>query len=234
MIVDKPSRRAFPIQGAGRSKPETPVPDVVLLSNGRYSVMTTASGAGSSSWRGLDVTRWREDATRDCWGQFVYVRDLMDERFGRSGISPCAEPLMITWSPSTPTGPSSAAETQISRPVWPSALPRTRTRKCAWSPLVNHGARPREFDLTSYTEVCLNNRRTDQAGPAFAKLFLETEFLPGPSALIARRRPRGATKSRSGRSTSRRWTTRRTERWSTRPTGLASWAAAGRRPTRRP
>ena len=58
--------------------------------------------------------------------------------------------------------------------------------------LVNHGARRRELDLTSYAEVCLNNRGTDQAPPAFEKLFLETEFVHGPGALSARRRPRGA------------------------------------------
>src|SRR5690606_4607369 len=35
-----------------------------LLSNGRYSVMVTAAGAGYSRWRDIAVTRWREDATR--------------------------------------------------------------------------------------------------------------------------------------------------------------------------
>jgi cellobiose phosphorylase len=58
--------------------------------------------------------------------------------------------------------------------------------------LVNHSARVRDLDLTSYAEVCLNNRRADQAHPAFAKLFLETEFTNGSGALSARRRPRSA------------------------------------------
>ena len=43
-------------------------PAIALLSNGSYNVMITAAGAGYSSWRDLDITRWREDATRDCWG----------------------------------------------------------------------------------------------------------------------------------------------------------------------
>lgn len=34
------------------------------------------AGEGYSRWRDLAVTRWREDATRDCWGTFVYPRDL--------------------------------------------------------------------------------------------------------------------------------------------------------------
>jgi outer membrane protein assembly factor BamB len=41
--------------------------------------MITSAGAGYSTWGDPDVTRWREDVTRDCWGQFYYVRDLSDD-----------------------------------------------------------------------------------------------------------------------------------------------------------
>ena len=64
--------------GQGRAPADTPYPEVALLSNGSYGVLITAAGAGVGTWRDLDVTRWREDATRDCWGQFCYVRDLGD------------------------------------------------------------------------------------------------------------------------------------------------------------
>jgi cyclic beta-1,2-glucan synthetase len=56
--------------------PATAVPDVHLLSNGQYHVAISSAGAGYSRWRGLSVTRWREDPTRDCWGNFCYIRDL--------------------------------------------------------------------------------------------------------------------------------------------------------------
>jgi hypothetical protein len=39
-------------------------PAIALLSNGSYSVMITAACAGYSTWRDLDITRWREDVTR--------------------------------------------------------------------------------------------------------------------------------------------------------------------------
>ena len=41
--------------------PNTPVPEVHLLSNGRYHVMVTNAGGGSSRWKDFAVTRWRED-----------------------------------------------------------------------------------------------------------------------------------------------------------------------------
>ncbi len=56
--------------------PNTPTPEVQLLSNGKYHVMVSNSGAGYSRWKDLAVMRWREDGTCDNWGVFCYIRDL--------------------------------------------------------------------------------------------------------------------------------------------------------------
>jgi cyclic beta-1,2-glucan synthetase len=58
--------------------------------------------------------------------------------------------------------------------------------------LTNHDWRAVDLELTSYAEVVLLGHRGDVAHPAFGKLFLETEWLPGPQALLCRRRPRSA------------------------------------------
>ena len=42
--------------------------------------MLTAAGSGYSRWRGLAVTRWREDATCDDWGSYVFLRDVQQRR----------------------------------------------------------------------------------------------------------------------------------------------------------
>jgi cellobiose phosphorylase len=169
----------------------TSQPAIALLSNGSYGVMITSACAGYSTWRGLDVTRWREDATRDCWGQFCYVRDLSDS----------------TWSVGSQPLPKAADESEFEFHADRAEFRRrdgdveTRCAVCVVPDadaevravtLINHGLRHREIELTSYAEVCLNDRRADQAHPAFAKLFLETEFDPQCGALLARRRLRGA------------------------------------------
>jgi len=41
------------------SSPNTPIPEVQLLSNGRYHVMVTNSGGGYSRWKDIAVSRWR-------------------------------------------------------------------------------------------------------------------------------------------------------------------------------
>src|SRR3954454_18056835 len=94
---------ALPDGSARFTAADTRSPAVGLLSNGRYSVMISAAGAGYSSWRDLDVTRWREDGTRDCWGQFCYVRDRDDGRVWYDHYQPLAravdehEAIFLPW-----------------------------------------------------------------------------------------------------------------------------------------
>jgi cyclic beta-1,2-glucan synthetase len=59
-----------------------------LLSNGRYSVSLRGNGAGWSRFGRADVSRWRDDALRDAYGTFFYLR--------RNGVGP---PVSITEHP---------------------------------------------------------------------------------------------------------------------------------------
>ena len=131
--------------------------------------MITAAGAGTSSWRNLDVTRWREDATRDCWGQFAYVRDLSDGTLWSIGHQPLSRPVdeyEVAFHADRAEFRRRDAdiETRLAICVAPDQDAEVRLVT-----LVNHGARPREFDLTSYAEVCLNNRRSGPGPSGFRK-----------------------------------------------------------------
>ena len=68
--------------------PHTSTPRVQLLSNGRYSLMLTNAGGGYSLWNDMAVTRWRSDATRDCWGNFFYLRDLRTREVWSAAYQP--------------------------------------------------------------------------------------------------------------------------------------------------
>ncbi|OWK18618.1 hypothetical protein AJ88_07355 [Mesorhizobium amorphae CCBAU 01583] len=46
-----------------------------VMSNGRYSVMVTATGSGYSRFGELAVTRWQPDPTEDRLGSYVFLRD---------------------------------------------------------------------------------------------------------------------------------------------------------------
>jgi cellobiose phosphorylase len=165
-------------------------PEVCLLSNGRYSVMLTSSGGGYSTLDGMDVTRWREDSTRDCWGQYCYVRNLDDGRAWSAGHQPLgrnADEYEADLGPDRAIIRRRDSDVETYYEVAVVSDADAEVRRVT---LANRGDRPRTLEVTSYAEVALNPRRADQAHPAFAKLFLETEYHASPPALLCRRRPR--------------------------------------------
>ncbi|MCA1440142.1 glycosyl transferase [Ensifer sp. IC4062] len=165
-------------------------PDTALLSNGRYSVLLTEAGSGYGSWRGLDVTRWREDGTRDCWGQFCYIRDIEDDKVWTIGRQPiCRKDATYEhgFRGDRAEFRCSVGDIDI---YWEVCVAMDCDAEVRLLRLFNKGTTAKELELTSYSEICLNDRRADAAHPAFAKLFVETWFDTETTALFARRRPR--------------------------------------------
>ncbi len=161
-----------------------------LLSNGRYAVMLTASGAGSSRWRDLAVTRWREDATRDEWGSFVFLRDADSGFVWSASAQPAASGVehgSVVFDEDHAEFSRRDGTLATSMEVLVSGEDDGEVRRLS---LVNSGRRAREIELTSYAEIVLAPADADLAHPAFAKLFVQTEFLPEFGALLATRRPR--------------------------------------------
>ena len=165
-------------------------PAISLLSNGRYTVLLTEAGSGYGSVDGMDVTRWREDTTCDSGGEYFYIRDLETGQVWSAGRQPLGR---STDEDAADLRPDHATlwrrdgeiETRYEIAVVPDANADVRRIT-----LTNHGSRRRTLSITSYLEVALSPRRADQAHPAFAKLFLETMWLPETAALLCRRRPR--------------------------------------------
>ena len=169
-----------------------PTPRTQLLSNGTYSVMITSAGAGYSACGPIGVTRWREDATRDHWGSFCYLRDVRSGTVWSVGYQPTgheprtyevsfSEDKVDLWR--TDAGVVTHTEIIVS-PEDDAEMRRVS--------LTNSSTRVREIELTSYAEVVIAPPAADAAHPAFSNLFIETEFIAAENALIARRRPRSS------------------------------------------
>ncbi len=173
------------------STPDTPHPRTHLLSNGGYTAVVTNAGSGFSTWRDLDVTRWREDATADALGQWVYVQDLRGGVWS-AGHQPVGKPadlyeVIYSTDKAEFRRRDGGMETHLEVTVSPEHPAEVRRLT-----LTNHNLRAHEFDVTSYVEIVLAPHRADVAHPAFGKLFLETERAAGGAALLCRRRPRSA------------------------------------------
>jgi cyclic beta-1,2-glucan synthetase len=172
--------------------PDTPHPRVHLLSNRQYSVMITNAGAGSSTCRDMDVTRWREDRTCDAWGQFCYVRDLRSGLLWSAGHQPVGRvPDLYEVVYSTDKAEFRRIDGGIET-HWEITVSPENNAEVRRLTLTNHTPKPHDLEVTSYAEVVLAPHRADAAHPAFAKLFLETEFIASEDALLCRRRPRSS------------------------------------------
>jgi cellobiose phosphorylase len=170
--------------------PNTPTPEAHLLSNGRYHVMATNAGGGYSRWGELAVTRWREDATSDCWGAFIYLRDSDDGRYWSAAHQPTLRKA-DHYEASFVQGRAEyrrldlAIETHSEISVSPEDDVEIRRIT-----LANHSSRERRIEVTSYAEVVLAPLNADMAHRAFSNLFVQTEILPDRQAILCTRRPR--------------------------------------------
>jgi cyclic beta-1,2-glucan synthetase len=171
---------------------DLPTPRVQLLSNGTYSVMLTSSGSGYSNCRGLAVTRWREDPTRDHWGNFFYLRDVRSGAVWSAGFQPiCQTPRIykVSFSEDKVDFWRNDAGTVTHTEVIVSPEDDAEVRRIS---ITNQSTRVREIEVTSYAEIVLAPPAADLMHPAFSNLFIETEFVPAKNTLLARRRPRSS------------------------------------------
>jgi cellobiose phosphorylase len=170
--------------------PNTPIPEVHLLSNGRYHVMATHAGGGYSRWRDLAVTRWREDATSDCWGTFIYLRDRDTGRYWSTAHQPTLRKadhyeaiFLEARAEYRRRDQAIEAHTEISVSPEDDVEIRRVT-------LTNLSPRTRHIEMTSYAEVVLALLHADLAHRSFSNLFVQTEILPDRQAILCTRRRR--------------------------------------------
>jgi cyclic beta-1,2-glucan synthetase len=152
--------------------------------------MITAAGSGYSRWQDLSVTRWREDATCDDWGSYVFLRDVRTDNvwsagFQPSGTEPDEYEVAFNEDRVEFTRRDGALTTTLE--VLVSAEHDSEVRRVS---ITNSGTDTREIEITSYAELVLAPQVADVAHPAFSKLFVETEHLADLGAILATRRRR--------------------------------------------
>ncbi len=165
-------------------------PATHLLSNGRFSTMITSAGSGYSRWGDLAVTRWREDATCDDFGSYIFLRDVRSGEVWSAGFQPSgAEPdeYNVAFNEDRAEFVRRDGTLTTTLDVLVSAEDDAEVRRVSIS---NIGSRMREIEITSYTELVLAPQADDIAHPAFSKLFVETEYLADVGAILATRRRR--------------------------------------------
>ena len=176
--------------------PDTPQPRVALLGHLPYTIMVDNRGSGYSRYEELAVTRWHADATTGTTGQFCYVKNVTTGRTWSAAFQPACAPAdayraSFATDRVTFHRVDGDIETRTEITVVPADAAEVRRVT-----VTNNADEPREIELTSYAEVVLAPPDADRAHPAFANLFVETEWHDWCSAVFATRRPRSASETR--------------------------------------
>ena len=189
----KPHRRIRELETTGgwrTADPHAASPSTQLLSNGRYSVMLTAAGSGYSRWRDFAVTRWREDATCDDWGSYVYLRDVESDRLWSATYQPTSarpDQYSVAFSEERATFSRQDGDLHTTLEVIVSTEDDAEVRRLT---ITNNGERTRDIEVTSYAEIAIAAQAADVAHPAFSKMSVETDYVARFGAILASRRRR--------------------------------------------
>ena len=177
-----------------------------------------------STCRGLDVTRWREDADPRLLGPVLSTSATSaSDLVWSAGHQPVCRPaddyeVIFAADKATFRRRDAGIETLLEVTVSPEQFAEVRRVT-----LTNHDDRPRELELTSYAEVVLGPRRPTWRTRPSASCSWRPSGSPAPAPCSAAAGPGRPTRRRSGPSTSPPPTpTRRRprRRSSTRPTAL--------------
>ncbi len=170
--------------------PAAETPTAHLLSNANYGVMLTPTGEGFSRWRDLAITRWRSEPTHAALGSFIFMRDTTSGEVWSAGVQPThAAPQRhrAVFCEHHAAFTHHAPRLTTTTEVVVSAEDDAEARRVTFT---NSGRRAREIDVTSYAELVLAPLSSDQAHPAFSKMFVVTDYLPELGVIIATRRRR--------------------------------------------
>jgi cellobiose phosphorylase len=170
--------------------PNTPAPEVQLLSNGRYHVMVTNAGGGYSRWKDIAVTRWREDSTCDNWGTFCYIREIVSGTYWSTAHQPAlkaSNQYEAIFSEGRAEFRRRDEDFDTHTEIAVSPEDDAELRRIT---ITNRSKTRRTIDITSYAEVVLASSAADVIHPAFSNLFVQTEIVRPQKAIIATRRPR--------------------------------------------
>jgi cyclic beta-1,2-glucan synthetase len=175
-----PTRPSAPWSPRGDGRPQA-----FVLGNGHLTSLLTDAGAGGLRWRGLALTSYASDATHDGDGVWIYLRDKVNGH---------------VWPATSRQGRTTFAmhkaefhrrEHGISAHVDVTVAPADDV-EVRLVTLHNETGGPRRLTVTTAAEPVLLAAGQASRHPAFARMFVESEFVGALDALLFARRLRSA------------------------------------------
>lgn len=170
--------------------PKTPMPEIALLSNGKYSVMLTNSGSGYSKKDNMALYRFKEDVTLNENGMFFYIKDVKNNFYYSAAYQPTkveAEDYKAVFAMDKVEFKRRDKDLITETSIAVSYEEDAEIREIS---LTNRSGSEKVIEVTSYCEVTLAPFNADNSHPAFSNLFIKTEYDEDQNCVLANRRPR--------------------------------------------
>ncbi len=168
------------------------LPEVNLLGNGRYQVLLSNRGGGTSTFDGVALTQGAWDPTADEGGSWIYVRDDVSGEFWSATTSPAGgrgAGSTVTFAPHRAEFQRAEQGIRSRVEVSVSADDDVEIRRVR---ITNETGVDRRVVVASCAEVVLAAPAEARRHPAFAKLFVECDLRSAAPILLFRRRPRSS------------------------------------------
>lgn len=173
----------------------TDFPRFAYISNGTYSVGVSNSGAGWSRYKGIALTRFRDDSVAEEFGSYLLIKD---EKTGKIS-SPTIRPLGGNNRGQKVVFYENKAEFfsttgNIISKLQITVDPKNPVEVRALT-LTNKGDDREKMSVASFAEVSLALQSQDVQHPQYQKLHVASEFIEDSSALVySRPHPEDRTK----------------------------------------
>ena len=161
-----------------------------LLSSSNYTVMITNRGEGFSKEGNIFINRWRRDYLINPYGQFIYIKDLKNNKcwsttYAPSYVEPDSYEVEFHLYKAVFNRRDGNIETRMDIYLLPEEAGEIRRVR-----LINDSDEEALLESISYFEVLGEDINSDLAHPAFSNLFISTEALEEQEGLLAYRRKR--------------------------------------------
>ena len=161
-----------------------------LLSSGTYTTMINNRGEGFSKVDNIFINRWRRDHMSSPYGQFIYIKDIIDGDLWSATYAPTyreADSYKVEFSTykANFTRSDGDIETDMDIFLLPEELGEIRRVR-----LINNGNEERLIETISYFETVGETLDSDLAHPAFNNLFVRTRVYEEQEGLLSHRRAR--------------------------------------------
>jgi cellobiose phosphorylase len=166
--------------------PNTPMPWVNVICNGRYGVTISQNGGGFSFYDDAQhnvLTRWEMDLVRDHAGKFLYAYDADEGTLWSLAPTPCRAEYSHYACEHTMGSTTIEAEHAGIRSSWTITVAPEDAAELWLVKLTNRSDRPRRLRLSSYMEWCCGVAPDSKR--EFHKLFFTTRHDAARHAVVA-------------------------------------------------